>query len=80
MTPERMAVFARIHGTLKRAGPGKVLPVDERVLLDVLPHFWREEADTPEEWFIRYCRAFGLHLTESVEDEATITWPGQSHS
>jgi hypothetical protein len=50
---------------------------------------WREEADSREEWFIKVCRAYGLHatymlledrfkvrLTEDAADEATIEWPG----
>mgnify|MGYP001569822437 CR=1 FL=1 len=63
-----------------------------RELGDMLPHYWREEADTPAEWWIRYARAIGLHatydmlgnkicfrLTKDTNDEATITWPGKDH-
>ena len=60
-------------------------------LLDLdIPHYWREEADSKEEWIIRYGRSMGLHVsydmlrdnltfrfTRSVADEQTITWPSQ---
>jgi hypothetical protein len=60
------------------------------VLIDMMPHYWREEAETRPEWWIRYGRAYGLHgsydvlydcihfrLTKDAKDEATITWPGK---
>lgn len=60
-------------------------------LMDLdIPHYWREEADSKEEWIIRYARGLGLHcsydflkdrftfrFTKSVDDEQTITWPGK---
>lgn len=89
MVPARFELLGKIARDLSRAKPGSVLPVDEMHVLDVLPHHWREEdVDSIQEWFIKYCRAFGLHatydgrrykvrLTRDVEDEATITWPGK---
>lgn len=57
---------------------------------DVAPHYWREEADSLEEWFIRTCRGLGIHATydlvkndfivtktRDVRHEATITWPNR---
>lgn len=87
---KRFDLVARIKSDLTRAPAGSILPVDGFHVLDVLPHFWRDDADSIEEWFIRFCRAFGLHVThepirgrfhcritrDSV-DEATITWPGK---
>lgn len=90
---QRYDLVRRIKSDLEEAGPGKVMPVDDRHLLDALPHHWREDAETPEEWFIKFCRAFGLHATHDpmsrkfrvritidAEDEATITWPGAAVS
>jgi hypothetical protein len=82
--------LSKILGDLTEAGKGKAMKVDARHLTmhDMLPPHWREEADTREEWFIKVCRAYGLHatymmiedkftvrLTEDEADEATITWP-----
>ena len=93
MSPDTMAFFGRITSDLSRAPAGSVLPVDPAnlILSNVLPHYWREEADTPEEWFIRMCRGLGLHatydpfsnrfkvrITKDAADEDTITWPGKS--
>lgn len=83
---DRFALLSRIRSDLTRAPAGSVLPVDSFHVLDVLPPFWREDADTVDEWFIKYCRALGMHatadgrrykvrLTRDAEDEATITWP-----
>lgn len=88
MTTARFELLARIKSDLTRAAPGSVLPVDSFHVLDVLPPFWREDADSVPEWFIKYCRACGMHatadgwhykvrLTRDAEDEATITWPGE---
>jgi hypothetical protein len=86
---KRYELLARIKSDLTRAKPGSIMPVDSMHVLDVLPHFWREDADTIEEWFIKFCRAHGMHatadgqrrfnvrLTRDIKDEATITWPGQ---
>lgn len=55
-----------------------------------LPVHWREEVHSPEELWIRYGRAVGLHvrydiltraltirLTRDERDETSITWPGK---
>ena len=60
------------------------------ILADMLPHYWREEAENQPEWWIRTGRSIGLHgsfdpladsigwrLTRDADDEATITWPGK---
>jgi hypothetical protein len=90
---QRYDLVRRIKSDLEEAGPGKVMPIDDRILLDILPHYWTQDAPTMEEWFIKFCRAFGLHATHDpishqfrvritldAEDEATITWPGAAVS
>ena len=42
--------FACIRETLRQAGVGKEMIVDGNYVANLLPHYWREEADTPEDW------------------------------
>lgn len=89
----RIDFFGSIRTDLDRAKAGSVLPVDERHLLDILPPHWRDDAETPESWFLGYARAFGLHATYDptqgkfnvrktidAEDEATIAIPARTHA
>ena len=86
LTPHLMYIFK-----LKQLlGEGQAIPLDRQDINDIIPHYWREEASSVEEWFIRTCRGLGLHATldfthnrfivtktRDVAHEATITWPGK---
>lgn len=71
----------------------KSIRINRREILDIAPpqHVWRESCGTLDEWFIRTCRAVGLHasvlphkpdtfeIRETIDaiDEDQIAWPGK---
>lgn len=79
--------------TEAQAGTGKPAPqakLRAALIGNYVPNYWREEAKSQEEWFIRYMRSSGLHTTldagegkmivrlvKDAADESTITWPGK---
>lgn len=63
----------------------------DKMVATYLPPWWREEAKTPEEWFVRLARNLGFHATwdemnkrfevrliKSEPDQATIWMPGDN--
>lgn len=94
MSERFWGLLVNIQRSLRAAdGKGKQhesVNVANGVLGNFLPHYWKEECPTQEEWFIRHCRSIGLHatydlgknnfavrLTRDAADEAMITWPGK---
>jgi hypothetical protein len=84
----RTALTEPAHGQTKPAPQAKLQVAH---LPSYIPPYWRTEARSPEEWFIRYIRAVGLHgtydaekrvlvvrLTRDAADDQSITWPGKN--
>lgn len=53
---------------------GSAARIDEWVVADMTPYYWREEASSIPEWFIRTCRGLGLTANHRIEDGSfTVT-------
>lgn len=72
--------------------PESTLFIQMANLQPLLPQHWREDAGTPQEWFIRLGRSLGFHigwdetklrfdvrLIKDNADAATVAWPGRSN-
>lgn len=88
--PNYIFFIDSIAKQLRRAEARSCYRIDALAVADLAPHYWREEAASIEEWFIRTCRGLGLHATYNAErrgfvleltrdaaHEDTITWPGK---